>query len=145
MTRGSIVQVGTPQEVFRNPKSEFVARFTGFENMYEGYASQSGGITVVKVGENVDIVSTDIKTGRVKVCIRPEDITLHMERPRSSVRNVFRGVVVQVSDSGPLVRLKVKSKMEFIVLISRKSFSEMKLDAGSRVYLSFKASSARLI
>ena len=145
MTRGSIVQVGTPQEVFRNPKSEFVARFTGFENIYEGYASQSGGITVVKVDREVDIVSTDTKAGRVKVCIRPEDITLHMERPRSSARNVFRGVVTQVSDRGPLVRLKVKSKIEFIVLISRKSFSEMKLNIGSKVYLSFKASSARLM
>lgn len=144
MNQGSIVQVGTPQEVFRNPRTEFIARFTGFENIYEGHASESGGITMVKV-EDVEIASTDTKRGKVKVCIRPEDITLYHERPDSSARNVFQGVISNVSDRGPLVRLKVRSKLEFIVLISKKSFVEMRLKTGSPVYLSFKASSVRLI
>ncbi len=144
MNQGLIVQVGTPQEIFRNPKTEFIARFTGFENIYVGHASESGGITTVKVGD-VEIASTDTRRGKVKVCIRPEDITLHLKRPDSSARNIFQGVISNISDRGPLVRLKVKSKLEFIVLISKKSFAEMKLETGSRVYLSFKASSVRLI
>ncbi len=144
MNQGSVVQTGTPREIFRNPKTEFIARFTGFENIYEGHASESGGITLVNVG-GVEITSTDQKTGRVKACIRPEDITLYHERPKSSARNTFKGVVSNISDRGPLVRLKVKSKLEFTVLISKRSLVEMNLNKGSTVYLSFKASSVRLI
>lgn len=41
---GALAQVGTPQEVFRNPKSREVARFVGTENFYQHPAfTRAGG------------------------------------------------------------------------------------------------------
>ena len=34
--QGKINQIGTPDDVFHNPKSAFVARFVGFHNCFQG-------------------------------------------------------------------------------------------------------------
>src|SRR5208337_4192722 len=39
---GSISQEGTPEEVFRNPRSEFVAHFTGVRNFFRVRLARTG-------------------------------------------------------------------------------------------------------
>ena len=36
MNKGKVAQIGTPQEIYRRPVSEFVARFLGFKNILDG-------------------------------------------------------------------------------------------------------------
>ncbi len=45
--KGKIVQVGSPQEVFNEPLTPFVANFVGQSNFIVGNVSSSGAITVV--------------------------------------------------------------------------------------------------
>jgi len=45
---GRIVQVGTPEEIFRRPANEFVARFVGVRNIFRGEAlSEESGYKLV--------------------------------------------------------------------------------------------------
>jgi ABC-type Fe3+/spermidine/putrescine transport system ATPase subunit len=46
---GKIVQVGTPEEIFRRPSSEFVARFVGGRNLFRGKVVRDAEGTFVQL------------------------------------------------------------------------------------------------
>ena len=77
--------------------------------------------------------------------MRPEDILVSTKPIISSARNVFKGKIVGISDLGSLTKLTVDSGKKFSVQITKKSLTEMKLNVGSEVFLTFKASSVRLV
>lgn len=143
MSEGRIAQVGTPDEVFRRPVSEFVANFVGFENVFKGFSTIEGGVAKIDVGE-VQFEAVTNRQGWVKVCIRPEEILLSRKSFKSSARNLFKGEIVEVSERGAMAKLKVAAGVDFVVLITRRSLLEMGLKKESEVYLSFKASSLRV-
>ncbi|MGB3160039.1 ABC transporter ATP-binding protein [Carnobacterium sp.] len=74
MNKGIIEQFDTPEEIYQNPKTEFVARFIGFENFINlaketdyCYIAEDG--TLFKTTQTVD--HSDIKG-----TIRPDDIKI---------------------------------------------------------------------
>ena len=88
MSDGNIEQIGTPEELYLNPKSAFVADFVGLSNKLPG--SVSG--TVVNVyGQHLPILGT-AQPGEVTVYVRPEDITFATEGlPATVVSSSFLG------------------------------------------------------
>ncbi len=144
MSAGRIVQVGEPDEIFRRPKSEFVAGFVGVENIFKGKSRAKENIFEI----NLDGAKIEAATGRegdVKVCIRPDEILLSKRPIKSSGRNTLKGRITEISDRGATVKLKVDAGREFTVMITKKSFLDMKPSVGSKVYLTFKASAVHLI
>ena len=98
--------------VFRAPLSEEVARFVGVETIVTGEVIAAGGgtVTVDVAGRRLEIAATAAPGDRVRVAIRPEDVTLVLpdERPAaSSARNHLTGHVVQVRASTPHVHVVV--------------------------------------
>ena len=79
------------------------------------------------------------------VTINPEDIILSKEPFSSSARNRFEGIITQIISQGGRALLEVRSQELFKVYITEKSLHEMKLNIGSKVYLTFKASSTCLL
>jgi spermidine/putrescine transport system ATP-binding protein len=79
MNAGHIEQVGSPQEIYERPKTEFVAGFIGDSNILEGTvaASLEAG-SLISVGEStVPIQGNGVKIGEaVRLMIRPEKIKL---------------------------------------------------------------------
>ncbi len=145
MNKGRIVEIGEPEKIFRKPRSEFVANFVGFENVFRGTSVAKGGIAEVDLGNGVRIEAVGEKSGGVKACIRPEEIFLSKRPLESSGRNVLRGWISEISDRGATVRLKVRAGKEFAVIVTKRSFEDLKLRTGSKVYLTFKASAVHLI
>jgi molybdopterin-binding protein len=77
--------------------------------------------------------------------VSPEDIVLSKERFEPSARNVFRGKITEIQDTGALVKLKVDVGKTFIVQITKRSFDEMRLNLGADVFLAFKALGVQLV
>jgi ABC-type Fe3+/spermidine/putrescine transport system ATPase subunit len=70
---GAVVQLGTPAEVYRHPRSRFVAEFLGAANVLRGRATRSG----VAIGEAImlEVAGGAPPDGAPVVCIvRPEAI-----------------------------------------------------------------------
>ncbi len=139
MNNGEIIQVGKPEDVFRKPKSEFVANFVGVENIFNGISEIDGGIAGINTG-NVQIYAITQKTGNVRFSIRPEEITLSKTMFGSSARNTFRGKILEISNRGQLIRIVVDIGIPLAVLITRGSYEGMRLNQNANVYASFKAS-----
>ena len=86
MSDGMIQQIGTPEEIYNEPKNAFVADFIGESNIFEGKMAAS--MTVSFCGAEFPCVDNVPKDTRVDVVVRPEDVVI--TRP---VDGQIRGVV----------------------------------------------------
>jgi molybdopterin-binding protein len=141
---GHLMQVGTPEEIFRHPNSEFVARFALTRNIFVGAAARKASMdTVFKVDGTEFIIAADAN-GTHHASIRPEDILISSEPIHSSARNCFPGTITHVVDKGSTLYVTVNIPPELSCLVTRHSFQEMGLHEGKKVYVTFKASSVHL-
>jgi len=142
---GKMAQIGAPQEILRGPSIN-LASFARLENVFSGNSKILREETsLIAVDDGVEIEAALKKSGKVTVFVRPEDIIVSKKIMSSSARNVFEGKIVEVSDFGPVVKLRVDAGKEFVVQITKRSFVEMQLNVGSTIFLTFKASSVLLI
>lgn len=147
MNNGRILQVGTPDQVFRQPNSEFVANFVGVENLFKGSAEIDPltGLSKVKINfdQNSDdfltVLSTTRKTGNVLVSIRPEDILISTTKIDSSARNMYKGKIVSIIDQGIITKVVVDVGIPFVTIITKRSFEDLALAKGMTIYITFKA------
>jgi len=137
---GRILQVGTPEQIFRQPNSEFVARFAMSRNIFAGEVrdADDGHATITIEGMKLDVV-TELR-GKLHASLRPEDILISQEPLRSSARNCLRGTITHINDRGSTLYLTVSTPLDFICLLTRRSFEEMGLRVGEEVHVTFKAS-----
>jgi len=145
ITYGRIREMDTPKEIF-SKLSKTLVSFAGLENTFAGKAKVAeNGTTMIDIGKDVQIVVATQCRGKVSVFISPEDIILSKNRFASSARNVLRGRIVEISDLGDIVRLKVDVGKPFIVQITKRSFKDMGLNLNMDVYIAFKASSVQIL
>lgn len=150
MLGGRILQLDTPETVFSAPCDEQVASFVGVENILSGrVVGQEDGLASVDIGERIVQVVGSGQVGRkALVCLRPENITLapaRESRTPSSARNTLPGVVVKASPLGPVLRITVDCGVPLVAIITRQSYHELRLEPGSPILASFKATAAHLI
>jgi glycerol transport system ATP-binding protein len=76
MNEGSVVQIGTPQELFEKPEHTFVGYFIGSPGMNLFDVEVSGNVVSMQ-GNNVTLNKTYKEiSGKVELGVRPEFITL---------------------------------------------------------------------
>ena len=51
MSKGHIIQIGAPREIYQFPRSEFVADFLGVANLLDVQVTTTGGVGPIKLGE----------------------------------------------------------------------------------------------
>ena len=146
---GRLVQFGTPHQVFRHPKTEFVARFSGIKNLFQCRVEQSkdrGGMHHAIVGSDLSIgFLADNGKNVGYVMIPQEDIIISESPLETSAVNSFRGYIREVYLSGAGMEVVVDAGAEFVVSVSRQSVDKMGLRPGKTVWITFKASAVRFI
>lgn len=138
---GRIQQIGTPEQIFRQPNSEFVARFAMVRNIFRGEIMEDGdgGDVVLDTGEVRVAVVSELR-GQCHASLRPEDILVSHAPFPSSARNSFEGTITRVTDKGSVLYLTVSLPPDFTCLVTHNSFDAMGLGEGQKVYITFKAS-----
>jgi molybdopterin-binding protein len=144
MNDGRVEQVGSPDEVFRKPASEFVARFVGVRNIFQGELRRvDDGYSVLSL-DGLKIATVTDLVGQVHGSIRPEDIIISKDPLRSSALNSFRGSIASIADKGATAHVVVRVPPDFTSMITRRSLEEMELRDGMEVHISFKASAVHV-
>jgi len=93
MNAGRIDQLGTPEDIYDRPQSEFVARFIGASNIINGVARDADHIAFA--GTTLQVVGTRLAAGDMAaVAIRQHDIVLSAQAPQS-LQNVLAGRVTR--------------------------------------------------
>jgi spermidine/putrescine transport system ATP-binding protein len=120
MNDGRIEQMGSGEELYERPQTEFVANFLGLSNLIDGrVASRDGAMATfdAEEGERVFVPTerfANVNGGAVRVGIRPEKIaiaTAGSEGEASSAsRNVIHGRVTVASYLGVSIQYVVETK-----------------------------------
>ncbi len=148
MIDGTFAQVGTPREIFAAPQRRSVARFVGMENILEGTVLRSDqGLATVAVGSASLAAATDRRPGeRVTLCIRPEDVTLHLPGSGTgSARNVFSGIVTGIRSLGPFSRIDLDCGFPIIALVTWKAVDDLGIVPGATITVAFKVSAIHVM
>jgi ABC-type Fe3+/spermidine/putrescine transport system ATPase subunit len=139
MRKGKVVQVGTPQELYMEPKSLFVANFIGESNFLEGSVADAHGSDLVielRGGAKVHTVGNSVaKDERVVLVIRPEIFVV--ERGSSKNKNLLRGEVEKVTFEGTFVRYVIRLESQDPAVVIKPSLTEKWFDVGESIALSF--------
>jgi len=135
MNLGDILQIGTPHEIYESPSKDFVARFIGETNLFDGVITS---VEKVKINENSDemeylaeveipelgkIKVTDldeVKVGqRVSFTIRPEKIAITKEMPTTKrpYINHLQGMVDEPIYSGFQTKFYVKVQDKTLIRV----------------------------
>ncbi len=109
LNHGRLEQVGTPAEVYNNPQTEFVATFLGAANVIEGCWRE--GLIALDCDRCLSAPRPvpPAVMEKVKIVIRPEDITLG--QPTGLVETPYHlggGEVIDVSFAGAAESLTVR-------------------------------------
>jgi molybdopterin-binding protein len=147
LSNGRVVQEGTPREIFSAPINEEVARFVGMENVVDGRATMNRDLTCdIEVrGQTIEGVVDCRASGTVYVCIKPEDLTLSLNKDSASGFNLFSGKIVSLIASGSLVRVNIDCGFPLVALITRMAAEELHLEKGQNIHASFKTTSIHVI
>ena len=143
MKDGVIQQIGTPTDIYNEPKNSFVADFIGESNIFSG--TIVGNKKVKFIGSTFECVDDFAINEKVDVVVRPEDVFL-MDEDKGQVKgkiisSIFKGVhyemVMQVGKSEVIIQSTVERKVGekvslFIkpddIHIMEKEFSSNKYD-----------------
>ena len=95
MNAGRIDQLGTPEDIYDRPQSEFVARFIGASNIIKGVARDDTHLAVA--GTTLRVVGAKLAAGQnASVAIRQHDIQLATEPPQDRQNALKARVLRQV-------------------------------------------------
>jgi sulfate transport system ATP-binding protein len=132
MHQGQIEQIGTPNDVFHHPATEFVMHFLGDVNAFHGRVDAG----IVQFG-SLELPFPEGRqqiAGDARVFIRPYDVTIDT---KTNGLPAMEAKVVRVHSAGPLVRvdLLTSANQRLTSEISQERFATMNLQMESRVYV----------
>jgi sulfate transport system ATP-binding protein len=127
MNQGRIEQIGTPDEVFHRPASEFVVRFLGNVNLFHGRTELAHRLPKLG-GENS------------MAYVRPHDLDI----ARQSEPGTEAAQIQRIQSAGSLVRVELASAQgdPILVELTHTRHRELGLKAGESVYVKVRESQA---
>jgi spermidine/putrescine transport system ATP-binding protein len=141
MNKGGFEQIGTPRELYHDPKSGFVAGFVGDSNRWtgvvRGLAPNEARIELPGAGVVVGKpVTSDLTVGaEVEVFVRPEAIAIQSAANGGSVSGVVERLLFNGANSRALVKLAGGRMAEVSHLASDGAAS---INSGDVVGLAFR-------
>ncbi|MGN0394536.1 MAG: polyamine ABC transporter ATP-binding protein [Coprococcus sp.] len=114
MSEGKIQQIGTPEDIYNEPKNAFVADFIGESNIFNGI--MTGKMKVRFCGAEFECLD-DVEHGtKIDAVVRPEDVII-----TTPEKGAIKGEVISVVFKGVHYEITVVSGKNEIVIQSTKS------------------------
>ena len=109
LNNGNLEQIGTPDEVYNRPATEYVATFLGAANLLLGVVTQ-GSVEIGTARLPAEKETRRFRDGQsVKLVFRPEDVCLSSDANLiEGCRRLSNGVIEEVSFVGAYERLNIR-------------------------------------
>ncbi|HDP33477.1 MAG TPA: sulfate ABC transporter ATP-binding protein [Candidatus Hydrogenedentes bacterium] len=135
MNEGKIEQVGTPDEVFHHPKTEFVMRFMGHVNLFHGRVESDKAVFGPWELEPDEGVYTEGKDARLFV--RPHEMDILRE---PDGRPMAEATVKRIHSAGPYVKVELHLESGEILLVelSHDRFREINPVVGEKILVGLR-------
>lgn len=140
MDKGNIVQVGSPEEIYKRPASRFVADFIGTTNFIPGEVAEilpDRGLVYMRTEFKQKLLCRILDSTmatlqqKVQASIRPEDIEVFQEMPRTK-ENTFKGTIMHRAYLGNFLYLFINVDS---TLIRAQASYNVTAKEGEEIYL----------
>jgi putative spermidine/putrescine transport system ATP-binding protein len=105
MNKGKIAQIGSPTEIYEQPRSAFVTNFVGHSNLLDVTVVSGGETPVVSLGETHLSAHSETQFAggqAAQLAVRPENVVI--DPPADYVR--LRAIVTSETYQGPIIRYR---------------------------------------
>jgi putative spermidine/putrescine transport system ATP-binding protein len=147
MNHGRIEQIGTPREIFERPATRFTAEFMGCPNFFEGQVAGRHSF-LTRSGTKLSIACQEMEAGQTVLAVRPECITLTVERDENSPDlNQLTGSIVAATFRGVVMHYEVDIPNHGVVLVavSEGTCPKRPYKIGDNVVISWSAAASILL
>ena len=135
---GRVVQQGDAEALRRRPASAWVAALAGVNLLRGRITATQGDIVLECEGFRLSVLPRDVAPGAAAAVVPPRAITLALDPPRSSARNVIAGRVASVDPGPDRVRVTLDTRPPITAEITRESLTELGIAPGTRVHAAIK-------
>jgi len=150
MRRGAVAQVGTAEELYRAPRSAFVAQFIGRVNLVESrvLGVTGGHVAVTLWGASLSVPAADGYAAgqRLSLVLRPESLTLVPETAKAAEGEVIvPGIVRGRTFLGEKAEYAVEVGGALLQAVTYDPTRRGVVDVGARVGVMCDAAAVRLL
>ncbi|MEU0879223.1 ABC transporter ATP-binding protein [Lentzea sp. NPDC005914] len=131
---GRVVQQGTPRDVVRQPRTDYVAHLVGL-NFYRGVASG----TEVRLEDGGTFTIAEPAEGPVHVVFPPSAVSLFPSKPAGSPRNTWPAMVSGIEQHAHTTRVDLDGSPAVLADITTATMAELRLQPGTTLWASLKA------
>lgn len=133
---GAVVQQGSPAEVARRPRTDYVANLVGL-NLYRGTADAT--TVTLDNGQFGRFTIAEPATGPVHVAFPPAAVSLHQEPPGGSPRNSWPVTVSDIEQHAHTVRVRLDGGPPVLADVTPATVAELHLAPGMPLHATVKA------
>ena len=148
MRDGYIQQIGTPQEVFNNPRNLFVAGFIGTPqmNFFDGKLVREGDKFFAQLGSEKVELSAEKEARLLAKNVQSQDITLGIRPEHTDLSDKGVEAKIDVSEMmGSSVHLHVSAEgKDVIIIVPTTELAADNFKLGDKVHFSFNGAVAHV-
>jgi len=138
MSQGRIEQIGTPSDIFEEPKTPFVIDFLGRTNAFDCDVENGK----VKLGDKLVAVDPPLPDGRAVAFVRPANVILAKANGHTASEDPVlphTATVRFISELGPWATVELLYQRQFIeVEMTREKLQELDLAVGDKCEMSLR-------
>jgi len=139
MNHGIIEQVGTPNQIYEDPASPFVADFIGTMNFLDARSAGGDQVTVGGVRMTAEHSTGLEPESEITVCIRPEDVTTR--GVDADTPNAIEATISELEFLGSVHRATLNisgnGSLRFRADFSANLMRDLAIDEGKTVHVAF--------
>ena len=152
MEQGQFVQIGSPNLIYENPRSKFVADFLGNINLLEATITEQDEkeitLDCTALGGELKFDQTErVDTSEMTVALRPEKVMIEKNMPTNHEQSHVKGIVEDFGYFGNLSIYRVRTESGHVIQVSKQNRDrvEQSIKWEDEVYLSWDNDSLMLL
>jgi len=140
MNAGKVEQMGSPTDLYENPRTTFVANFLGQSNLIAGKVVERGtDLAVDLYGNRIHVPRsrTSSNSDSLWVGVRPEKINITLTAQPVPATNVIPGIITDASYIGVSTQYLVKTAWDEELMVFEQNLANSGARPGDHVNLSW--------
>jgi len=139
MGQGEIAQIGNPREIFRAPKTRFVAEFVGRNNILSGVIS--GGVMATAQGP-VPVPAPD---GAAQIVVAADRVSVSRERPKNGPAIQAGFLSEEFAGTGIICYFEAPDGTEFKAQVTEEDLGALQPGPGQNFWLAWDAAAVHIM
>lgn len=136
MNQGKIMQLDSPDIIYRRPANQFVANFIGISNFLHGTANGRD----ITVGNYAFTKKTQTEAAQeVLISVRPEQFVI-----TDSTENTLKGEIILATFLGDFINYEIRLEDGSIIEVNEYTEQSTQIRSESKVYLKLKENSVNV-